>query len=106
MIERVHEHLIEELRTNTRTDTVFVITAIFLNLIILAINSGIAAGGRGTTTTILLFTLVALLRVVNFVAGLGGRDITPDDFEQMIRQGTQLAEGDNIPTFEMFGVRE
>src|SRR3972149_4393188 len=71
MIERVHEHLIEELRVNTRTDTIFVITAIFLNLIILGVNSGIAAGGRGGTTTILMFTFVILLLVVNFVAEIG-----------------------------------
>ncbi|MBA7702845.1 hypothetical protein ES703_111620 [subsurface metagenome] len=31
MIERVHEHIIGELGTNTRTDTIFVITAIILN---------------------------------------------------------------------------
>jgi len=36
MIQRVHEHIIEELRTNTRTDTIFVLTAILLNLVTLA----------------------------------------------------------------------
>lgn len=72
MIERVHEHLIEELRTGTRTDTIFVITAIILNLIILGINSGIAAGGGGGTTTIILMvTFTILLLVVNFVAEIG-----------------------------------
>ena len=43
MIERVHEHIIDELRTNTRTDTIFVLTAIALNLLTLGINSGVAA---------------------------------------------------------------
>ena len=71
MIERVHEHLIEELRVNTRTDTIFVITAVFLNLIILGINSGMASSGRGATTSILMFTFVVLLLVVNFVAEIG-----------------------------------
>ena len=71
MIERVHEHLIEELRTGTRTDIIFILTAIILNLIILGVNSGIAADGRGTTTTILMFIFVALLLVVNFVAEIG-----------------------------------
>jgi len=72
MIERVHEHLLSELGANTRTDTIFVLTAILLNLIILGINSGIAGGGEdGTTTTIVMFALVALLIVVNLVAEVG-----------------------------------
>ncbi len=71
MLERVHEHLISELGTNTRTDTIFVLTAIILNLIILLSNSIISTTGRGGTTTIVMFTLVALLLVVNFVAEIG-----------------------------------
>lgn len=71
MIERVHEHLIGELGTNARTDTIFVLTAIFLNLLTLGINSGIASSREGGTQTIVMFTFVALLIVVNFVAELG-----------------------------------
>lgn len=69
MIERVHEHIIDELRTNTRTDTIFSLTAILLNLIILGINS--AVGGGYNPNMIVMFTLVALLLVVNFVAEIG-----------------------------------
>ena len=72
MIERVHTHIISELGTNTRTDTIFVLTAIILNLLSLGINSGVAAGGeRDGTATIVMFTFVALVIVVNFVAELG-----------------------------------
>ena len=72
MIERVHEHIITELQQNTRTDMIFILTAILLNLITLGINSGIAAGSnRDATTWILFFTFVALLIVVNFVAEIG-----------------------------------
>ena len=71
MIERVHEHIVNELGTNTRTDTIFVLTAIILNLITLGINSGLASSERGATTTIVMFTLVALLIVINFVAEIG-----------------------------------
>jgi len=74
MIERVHEHIIDELRTNTRTDTIFVLTAIILNLLTLAINSVAAAAARveeGRTATFIMFTFVALLLVVNFVAEVG-----------------------------------
>ncbi|MFC1862072.1 hypothetical protein ACFLT4_02030 [Chloroflexota bacterium] len=72
MIERVHEHIINELNANTRTDTIFILAAIILNLLTLGINSGIASGGqRGGTTIIVMFTFVALLIVVNFVAEIG-----------------------------------
>jgi len=71
MIERVHEHIISELGTNTRTDTIFVLTAIVLNLITLGINSGIASSETNGTTMIVMFTFVALLIVVNFVVELG-----------------------------------
>ena len=75
MIERVHEHIMDELRTNTCTDTIFVLTAIALNLLTLGVNSAIAAdasdGGPDPTTFIVMFTFVALLIVVNFVAEVG-----------------------------------
>jgi len=71
MIERVHEHIIGELGTNTRTDTIFIITAIILNLITLGINSGLASSRGDTTQTIIMFTFVALIIVVNFVAEIG-----------------------------------
>lgn len=71
MIERVHEHIIGELGTNARTDTVFVLTAIFLNLLTLGINSSIASSGGGGTQTIVMFTFVALIIVVNFVVEIG-----------------------------------
>jgi len=71
MIERVHEHIINELQMNTRTDTIFILTAIVLNLITLGINSGIAAGEENSTTTVVMFALVALLVVINLVAEFG-----------------------------------
>ncbi len=71
MIERVHEHIISELNTNTRTDTIFVLTAIILNLIALGVNSGMASGQNSSTATIVMFTFVVLILVVNFVAEIG-----------------------------------
>ncbi len=71
MIERVHEHIITELQQNTRTDTIFIVTAILLNLVILATNSIIAAGDESVTTTIVMFMFVCLLIVVNLVVIFG-----------------------------------
>ena len=42
MIEKVHQHILDELGQSARTDTIFVITAVIFNLIILAVNSGVA----------------------------------------------------------------
>ena len=67
MIERVHEHIITELQQNTRTDTIFIVTAILLNLVVLATNSIIAAEDQDVTTTIVMFMFVGLLIVVNLV---------------------------------------
>jgi hypothetical protein len=75
MIAKVHEHIIAELQQNTRTDTVFVVTAILLNLLALGINSGVSGGGNGgnvdATTWIVFFTFVCLVIVVNFVVEIG-----------------------------------
>jgi hypothetical protein len=72
MIQLVHEHIIGELNANTRTDTIFVLTAVILNLLTLGINSGIASGARTSgTATIVMFTIVTLIIVINFVAEIG-----------------------------------
>ncbi len=71
MIQRVHEHIIGELANNARTDTIFVLTAIILNLVTLGVNSGIASSGGDGTQTIVMFIFVALIIVINFVVELG-----------------------------------
>lgn len=70
MIERVHEHIVTELQQNARTDTIFVLTAIVLNLLSLGVNSGISTSNEGWTIPI-MWTFVALVLVVNFVAEIG-----------------------------------
>ena len=72
MIERVHEHIITELQQNTRTDTIFIITAILLNLVVLAVNSIVAGeASESVTTTIVMVLFVCLLIVVNLVVIFG-----------------------------------
>jgi len=44
--------------------------------------------------------------VVSFIGGLGGRDITPDAFEQLIRDGLDKAKQGRVTELEMIGVRE
>lgn len=71
MIERVHEHIISELKQNTWTDIIFVLTAILLNLVALGVNSAVAAVGDTMTQTIIMVMFTILIIVVNFVAILG-----------------------------------
>ena len=42
MIEKVHQHIVNELQQSSRTNTIFVLTAVLFNLIVLAINSAVA----------------------------------------------------------------
>jgi len=72
MIERVHEHIITELQQNARTDIIFILTAILLNLIALGVNSAVASERDTDATTWIVFsTFVCLVIVVNFVVVIG-----------------------------------
>ncbi len=72
MIEHVHKHIIAELHQNTRTDIIFIITAIFLNLIALGINSAMAGNSRDEVDLfVVMFIVVALLIVVNTIVIIG-----------------------------------
>jgi len=72
MIQRVHEHIIMELQQNTRTDTIFILTAILLNLLALGVNSAVSSeSDKDMTTWIVFFTFVCLVIVVNFVVVIG-----------------------------------
>lgn len=68
MIERVHEHIVSELQQNARTDMVFILTAILLNLLSLGVNSAVASNSdENGTTTIVFIAFICLVIVVNFV---------------------------------------
>ena len=45
-------------------------------------------------------------KVVSFVGGLGGRDISVSGFEEIISKGIQIADKGSRNEFEIFGVRE
>ena len=73
MLSRMHQHIVEELQQGARTDTVFVVTAILFNLIVLAVNSAVAgeASSRDTNTaagdvTLIIFMLMTVM--VNAIA--------------------------------------
>ncbi len=45
-------------------------------------------------------------KVIGFVGGLGGRDITVDGFEEMVNKGIEISQKGSEEEFEIFGVRE
>jgi len=45
-------------------------------------------------------------KVVSFVGGLGGRDITVSGFEEIVNRGIEIARKGSEQEFEIFGVRE
>ncbi len=72
MIEHVHKHITSELQQNTRTDIIFILTAIILNLITLAVNSGMSEKSRtDNASLIVMFVFVCLIVLVNLVVVIG-----------------------------------
>jgi hypothetical protein len=72
MIEQVHKHITSELQQNTRTDIIFILTAILLNLITLAVNSGMSEKSRTDNSTLFaMFAFVCLIVLVNLVVIIG-----------------------------------
>jgi len=72
MIEKVHQHIVNELQQSSRTDTIFVITAVLFNLIVLAINSAVAGDAvsknPNPSSDFVLIIFIIMSVIVNFVA--------------------------------------
>jgi len=72
MIEHVHTHITSELQQNTKTDIIFILSSIVLNLITLAVNSGMVEKSRTDNTMLaVMFIFVALVILINIVAIFG-----------------------------------
>jgi hypothetical protein len=71
MLEQIHEHIISELGNSSRTDTIFVVTAVVFNLVVLGINSGVSAATQGsasTTNDLILAVFIAMTLLLNIIA--------------------------------------
>ena len=72
MIEHVHKHITSELQQNTRTDIIFILTAILLNLIAMSVNMGMSGESRtNNAMLIVMFVFVCLIVLVNLVVIFG-----------------------------------
>ena len=73
MLEKVHQHIVSELRQGARTDTIFVVTAVVFNLIVLGINSAVAGDaasqqGDSSTHDFILTVFIVMTILVNSIA--------------------------------------
>ncbi|MBC8447505.1 MAG: hypothetical protein H8D78_07125 [Chloroflexi bacterium] len=71
MLEQVHQHIVSELQQSARTDTIFVVTAVVFNLVVLGINSAVAAaasGGRDVSADAILGVLIVMNLLINSIA--------------------------------------
>jgi len=72
VLNQVHDHIVSELNQSSRTDTIFVVTAIVFNLIVLGINSGVAdaASGRSgdTVNDVVLIVFIIMTILMNAIA--------------------------------------
>ena len=64
MLEKLHDHIVEELNTNTKTDIIFILTAICLNFLALAINSAMAFQSEYFFIFILFILLILVVNSV------------------------------------------
>ncbi len=72
MLAHVHTHITRELEQNTKTDTIFILTSILLNLITLSVNSGLVEKSRTENSTLaVMFVFVSLIVLVNIVVIIG-----------------------------------
>ncbi len=81
MLKEVHEHIVSELQQSARADTVFVVSAVLFNLVVMGINWGVASeqtnGSHPPQNDLILGLLIVATLLVNafaFRALIAGRD--------------------------------
>lgn len=68
MLEKLHDQITEELSQSSRTDTIFVVTAIIFNLVVLGINSAlsdVAADEKTLQSNLIFFVLLIVTLLIN-----------------------------------------
>jgi pyruvate ferredoxin oxidoreductase alpha subunit len=71
-----------------------------------AISVGGPAGPVASEVKAALYNLAKKPKVVSFIAGLGGRDITVKGFKDIITKGIEIARTGSKNEYEIYGVRE
>lgn len=70
MLAQVHEHIVEELQQGARTDTVFVVTAVAFNLVVLAVNSAVATAGSSESDHFVFDMVLVIFIIMSLLVNL------------------------------------
>jgi pyruvate ferredoxin oxidoreductase alpha subunit len=77
--------------------------------VVVVLDRALSFGGPGgpvcSEIKAALYDMEKRPKVVGFVAGLGGRDISEAGFVEIIKRGMEIAETGSEEEFEMYGVR-
>jgi pyruvate ferredoxin oxidoreductase alpha subunit len=77
---------------------------------LIVVDRALSFGGPGgpvcSEVKAALYGEVKKPKIVSFVSGIGGRDISPSDFETIVNKGIAISEKGSPNEFEIFGVRE
>ena len=102
MLKEIHDHIVNELQQNAKTDTVFVVAAVLFNLLVLGINWGVASqAARGQDVAqndLILGLLIAATLVISaFVnrALLAGRSSR----EKLLTGLTRMYEDNDVAKY-------
>ena len=75
MLKEIHEHIRTELQQNARTDTIFMVTGVIYNLVVLGINSAVAGEASSDyadpASTLVFWVFIAVTLVVNAISLIG-----------------------------------
>lgn len=78
--------------------------------VVIAVDRALSTGGTGgpmaSEVMTALYPLDKRPRVIEFIAGLGGRDVPIPAFFEMYEKGAAVAAGGAVPPYELLGVRE
>ncbi|WP_300427358.1 hypothetical protein [uncultured Thalassolituus sp.] len=68
MLEQVHSHLVKEMEQAARGDTIFLASAVIFNLVVLGVNSAVAAGK--SSLSILVFAIFVVGSIVMTISAI------------------------------------
>ena len=78
--------------------------------VLIVLDRAISYGGPGgpicSEVKAALYGEAKRPKVIGFIGGLGGRDITPAGFEEIVNKGIEISQKGSDKEFEIFGVRD